>query len=180
MKYIIRLIKVTVAFIAISSLISCVSNRSRSEQLFEQYCHEEGRVGQFIYERVALGEEFFRPIPSDAKALRYVNEKFYIDKRKLLIDKQHFKQSYTLNNRGKTILSKNGPIYSVESTIVRNSDGKVLSKAVSLLNMLDKTSKYFPVEGVTCPSGRNLKGDPISSTIHFNLIKKTFISKNKI
>ncbi len=161
--------------IAISSLSACSIDRMRSEHLFEQYCNEEGRVGQFIYERVALGEEYFRAIPTDIRALDRLDKRFYIDGKKLLIDKQRFKQSYTLNNRKRTILSSIGPIYSVETTIVRKSDGKVLSKAVSLLNMLDKFSKYFPVEGVTCPTGRDIKRVPLFIKEHSNLIEKTFL-----
>ena len=174
-----NIIILAVTFITLSSLAACVSDRARSEQLFEQYCNEEGRVGQFIYERVTLGEEFFRPIPTDEKELRHVDEGyyFYSDGKKRLIDKQRFKQSYTINDLRETMLSPIGPIYSVETTIVRKSDGKVLSKAVSLLNMLDKTSKYFPVEGVTCPKGRDSKGNSFFYEKHTNLIENTFVLK---
>lgn len=185
MKYFYRFTKSNIKFVtavitivAVSSLCACASDRARSEQLFEKYCNEKGRVGQFIYERVALGEEYFRPIPTDAKELRYVNEEFYIDNKKTLIDQERLKQSYAINYQKKTMLSPIGPIYSFESTIVRKSDDKVLSKAVSLLNMLDKNSKYFPVEGVTCPTGRDSKGYSLSNKHHFNLIEKTFLSNN--
>ena len=173
MKYLYGIITI----LAVSSLCACVSDRARSEKLFEQYCNEEGRVGLFIYERVALGKEYFRQIPTDVRELRQLDKDFYINDKKLLIDKQHFKQSYTLNNRKRTILSSVGPIYSVETTIVRKSDGKVLSKAVSLLNMLDKASKYFPVEGVSCRVGRDSKGYPYSVKEHRNLIEKTFFKQ---
>lgn len=182
MKYFYRFTKSNIKFVtavitivAVSSLCACASDRARSERLFEQYCNEEGRVGQFIFERVALGEEYFRPIPTDARELRRLDNDFYINDKKLLIDKQIFKQSYIFNNRKSTVLSPIGPIYSIESTIVRKADGKVLSKAVSLLNMLDKTSKYFPVEGVSCRVGRDSKGHPYSVKEHRNLIEKTFV-----
>lgn len=181
MKYLSSLIKLTIIATTVGSLSACVgyfSDRAHSERLFEQYCHEEGRVGQFIYERAALGQEYFRPIPPDAKELRYVNEEFYIENKKLLIDQQYFKQSYTVNYQKKTMLSSIGPIYSVETTIVRKADSKVLSKAVSLLNMLDKTSKYFPVEGVTCLT-KNIKGSYVTApSEHSSLIKNTFVSNN--
>lgn len=180
MKYFIGFIKIIIITITVGSLSACVgylSDRAHSERLFEQYCHEEGRVGQFIYERVALGLEYFRPIPTDARELLGLDKRYYINGKKLLINKQRFKQSYTLNNREKTILSPTGPIYSIETTIVRKADGKILSKAVSLLNMLDKTSKYFPVEGVTCPTGRDIKGVPLFIKEHSNLIENTFFKE---
>lgn len=169
-----------ISIISVISLSACVapfSDRARSEQLFEQYCHEEGRVGQFIYERVGLGDEYFRPIPTDAKALRRLDNSFYINKKKLLIDKEHFEQRYTLSFYERKELSSIGPIYSVESTIVRNSDGKVLSKAVSLLNMQGKTSKHFYVEGVTCQPGRDSRGRTYYHKKHMNLIENTFFKR---
>lgn len=164
--------------IIITSLSACVT-QWRSEYLFEQYCKEEGRVGQFIYERVALSEEYFRPIPTDAKELRYVDVGyyFYSEDKKLLINKERFKQSYTTNDLKEVMLSPIGPIYSVESTIVRKSDGKVLSKGVSLLNMLGETSKYFPVEGVTCPTGQDSKGNSLYFKSHTSLIQNTFFEQ---
>jgi len=163
--------------IAMSSISACVSEKARSEQLFEQYCNEDGRVGQFIYERVGLSEEYFMAIPTDAIELRRIADSFYIDNKNLLIDKQHFKQSYTANYLEKKMLSPIGPIYTIESTIVRKSDGKILSRAASLLNMLDKASDYFPVEGVTCPTGIDIQGNPLSNKHHFNLIENTFFKQ---
>lgn len=166
--------KVSIAVILIGSLSACAIERMRSEQLFDQYCNEEGRVGQFIYERVALSEKYFRPIPTDQRELDRIANSFYTDDDKFLIDKQHFMRSYTLNYLKRKELSSIGPIYSVESTIVRRSDGKVLSKSVSLLNKRGQTSKYFPVQGVYCQTGRDSKGNHLSTSHHFDLIKNTF------
>jgi len=178
MKYSFRFIKITIIAITVGSISACSSiERIRSESLFEQYCHEEGRVGQFIYQRVGLGEEFFRPIPTDVRELDRIANSYYIDNKRLLIDKERFKQSYTRNYLKRKELSSIGPIYSVESTIVRKSDGKVLSKAVSLLNKRGKTSKIFPVQGVTCPTGRDNKGHPFYNKHHFNLIENTFFKQ---
>jgi hypothetical protein len=121
-----------------------------------------------------LSEEFFRPIPTDEVELRRIANSYYIDNRKLLIDKERFKQRYIRNFFEHKVLSPIGPIYSVESTLVRKSDGKVLSKAVSLLNMQGKSSKYIPAQGVYCPTGRDKKGHHLSQKHHFNLIDNTF------
>jgi hypothetical protein len=166
---------VAVTLVLVSSLGACSSiERIRSESLFEQYCHEEGRVGQFIYERVALSEEFFRPIP---KALGHVDDYgYFINDRKLLIDKERFNQVYTLNSLKKTVLSEVGPIHSFETTIVRKSDGKVLSKAVSLRNMLGQTRGKYPTYGVHYRQDLDIKGISLHNKEHSNLIDKTFSS----
>ena len=170
-----KLVQLTITLILISSLSACVT-QWRSEYLFEQYCNEEGRVGQFIYERVALGEEYFRPIPTDEVELRRVDKGYYINDRKLLIDKEIFNQVYTLNSFKKTVLSDVGPIHSFETTIVRKSDGKVLSKAVSLRNMLGQTRGKYPIYGVYCRQGLDVKGISLHNKEHSNLIDKTFSS----
>ena len=168
---------VAVTLVLVSSISACSSiERIRSESLFEQYCNEEGRVGQFIYERVALGEEFFKPIPADEIELRRLDKGYYINDRKLLIDKEVFNQVYTLNSLKKTVLSDVGPIHSFETTIVRKSDGKVLSKAVSLRNMLGQTRGNYPIYGVYCRQGRDVKGRAPHQKESFNIIDKTFSS----
>ena len=168
-----------IAIVAISSLSACVgpfSERARSEKLFEQYCHEEGRIGQFIYERVALGPEFFKPIPTDEVELRRVEHSYYIEGKTLLIDKEVFSHVYDLNILKKSRLSEIGPIDSYETTIVRKSDGKVLSKGVSLSNMQGQTRGYFPISAVYCPSGADVKGNSLFYKPHTSLIENTFSS----
>ncbi|MFT5706461.1 MAG: hypothetical protein ACI9ES_000740 [Oceanospirillaceae bacterium] len=166
-----------IAIVVMSSLTACSSiERIRSESLFEQFCNEEGRVGQFIYERVALGAEFFKPIPADEIELRRLDKGYYINDRKLLIDKDVFNQVYERNGLKKTVLSDVGPIYSIETTIVRKSDGKILSKAVSLLNMLGQTRGKYPIYGVYCRQGRDVKWGSLHYKEHSNLIDKTFSS----
>lgn len=170
---------VGVTLVLLSSLAACSSiERMRSESLFEQYCNEEGRVGQFIYERVALGEEFFRPIPTNGVELRRVDNGYYIEGKTLLIDKEIFSQVYDLISLKKIRLSDVGPIDSYETTIVRKSDGKVLSKAVSLRNMLGQTRGRFPIQGVYCRPGRDVKGRSLFYKQHMNLIENTFFLGN--
>jgi hypothetical protein len=179
MKYSFSFIKISIIAITVSSISACSSiERMRSDSLFEQYCNEEGRVGQFIYERVELGEEFFRTIPTDQRELDRIGKGYYLynNDKKVLIDKEVFSQFYERNGLKKIRLSDVGPIYSIETTIVRKSDGKVLSKAVSLLNMRGQTRGYFPIEGVYCRQGRDVKGTSLHYKEHYNLINKTFNS----
>ncbi len=171
----IKLVLAAFLIVVVGSISACSSiEKIRSDSLFEQYCNEEGRVGQFIYERVALGEEFFRPIPTDVRELDRIENSFYIDNKKLLIDKERFLEHYNIKYLKRRELSSIGPIYSVESALIRKSDGKVLSKAVSLVNKRGKTSKVFPVQGVTCPSGKDKNGHPLYNFHHFNLVDNTF------
>jgi hypothetical protein len=76
----------------------------------------------------------------------------------------------------KTILSRIGPIYTYETTIVRKSDGKVLSKAVSLLNKKGWWSRKsvlgFTV-GDSCPKYKNSSGDILKSD-HSDVFRNTF------
>jgi hypothetical protein len=170
---------VAVTLVLVSSLTACSSiERIRSESLFEKYCNEEGRIGQFIYERVALGEEFFRTIPKDQRELDRIGKGYYLynNGKKVLIDKEIFNQVYERNGLKKTVLSDVGPIYSIETTIVRKSDGKILSKAVSLLNMLGQTRGKYPIYGVYCRQGRDVKWGSLHYKEHSNLIDKTFSS----
>ncbi|MBO1273676.1 hypothetical protein J3L11_18785, partial [Shewanella sp. 4t3-1-2LB] len=60
----------------VGSFTGCYGDRIISDLLFESYCNEYGRTGQFIYERVGLGEDYFIPIPKDP---REVNEHFVVD-----------------------------------------------------------------------------------------------------
>ena len=162
--------------IIVGSFATCNGDRMYSDYLFEQYCNEEGRTGQFIYERVGLGEEYFMPIPKDEVELRRVDNGFFIDEKKLLIDKHRLMQDFNIHRQRKTMLSRIGPIYSFETTIVRKSDGKVLSKAVSLLNKKgwwSRQSILGMTVGDTCPQYKNISGDILKSD-HSDVLRNTF------
>lgn len=168
MKYIFGLILIIIVYnLSIFGL---------SKYLFEGYCNDKDLVGQFIYERVELSEEYFRPIPTDPKI--YIEGGFYLDGKKLLIDKNRLKQSYTIKYLEDKTLSKIGPITAQEKQIVRKSDGKIISKSVTLLNMLNKKgTKNFPhVEGVTCLT-KDRKGAYTTGELnipHYSIIQNTF------
>ena len=176
MKYFIWII---IIIIIVGGFAACNGDRIFSDYLFEKYCNEEGRVGQFIYERVGLDEEYFIPIPKDEVELRRVDNEFYIDEKKLLIDKHRLLQDFNIIIMKKSMLSRIGPIYSFKTTIIRKSDGKVLSEAVSLLNKQGWFAEYqsdvFPNEGDSYPEGWDNKGYSLFNKNHRNLIERTFI-----
>jgi len=161
----------------VGSFVGCYSDMAISNLLFKKYCNEEGRTGQFIYERVPLSEEYFIPIPKGGVELRRVDNGFFINERKLLIDKHRLIQDFNISAQKQTTLSRIGPIYSYEYTIVRKSDGKILSQSVSLLNKkgwLSRQSILGMTVGDTCQKYKNPKGLYSSKSAHTGLIKNTF------
>ena len=167
----------TIIIIVVGGFSACNGDRIISKYLFEQYCNEEGRIGQFIYERVGLDEEYFIPIPKDEVELRRVDKGFFIDENKLLIDKHRLMLDFNINTMKKTMLSRIGPIYSYETTIVRKSDGKVLSKAVSLLNKKgwwSRKSILGMTVGDSCPQYRDITGLVVTKSDHSDVLRNTF------
>lgn len=163
-----------IAIVTVSNLSACAIDRIRSERLFEQYCNEEGRVGQFIYERVALGEEFFVPIPKDP---RKINQHFVVGNG--MMDKALLEQKYVFSKYSEVkLLSSIGPIYSIETSVIRKSDNKLLGKSVSLNNRkgwLAESNVLGQNEGDKCPREYNKQKESYeSSLLHATLIKKIF------
>jgi hypothetical protein len=74
------------------------------------------------------------------------------------------------------MLSRIGPIYSFEKNIIRKSDGKVLSKSVSLLNKKgwwSRQSVLGMTVGDSCPEYKSSSGN-ILKTDHADVLKNTF------
>ncbi|BAJ01878.1 hypothetical protein [Shewanella violacea] len=163
----------------VGSFTGCYGDSVLSNLLFDKYCNEEGRTGQFIYERVGLGDEYFIPIPKDRRELVRVDNGFFIDDRKLLIDKQRFMQDFKINWVKKT-LSQIGPIYIQEKIIVRKSDDTVLSKSVNIHNQKGWLAKGV-ILGITdrdsCPKRKNEYDQLVYSSSHYGLVRNTFYKK---
>ena len=150
-----------------------------SKYLFKQYCEEKGRTGAFIYEKVALPAAFFVPETQAYKKSVFSDDSFVLDET-ATINREIFNRYYRVDYYKEKILSKVGPIYSVDTTITRLSDQKVLSKASSLNNKLGWLSRYlskaFTSNGQTCPSGRK-NGRVLFIQEHNDLIKNAFIKR---
>lgn len=153
-----------------------------SKYLFKQYCEEEGRVGIFVYEQVALSDEYFIPFPID-KDPRYLPRKFVMSDN-LMIREDKLTKDFLINTKRKDIVSEVGPIYSYTTTIVRKSDGKVLSKAVSLKNELGwqvrSRKALFPSGGEECPKGVIENGSLKPNFDHYDVVNKVFLKKIRI
>jgi hypothetical protein len=77
----------------------------------------------------------------------------------------------------KTMLSRIGPIYTYETTIVRKSDSTVLSKAVSLLNKkgwLSRQSFLGMTVGDTYPKYKDTLGRFVAKSDHSDVLRNTF------
>jgi hypothetical protein len=167
-----------IIFIIVGSFVGCYGDSIYSNYLFEQYCNEEGRTGQFIYERVGLSEEYFIPIPFTKEGVElHFDRGFLIDEGKLLIDKNRLMKDFIINTMKRTMLSSIGPIYAYETTIIRETDGKVLSKAVSLMNhngWLARQSILGTNVGDTCPKYKDISGHVNVKSDHSDVLRNTF------
>ena len=174
-----KIIKWLFIIVLVGSYPACSWDAHLSNYLFEQYCNEEGRTGQFIYERVGLGEEYFIPIPFTKEGVElHFDNRFLIAEGRLLIDKHQLMKDFFINKNSQVLLSNIGPIYSYESVIIRKRDGKILSKAVSLGNSLGWFARsqrnFFSGGGEYCPHPKDERGHSVSNTDKYSLIKNTF------
>ncbi len=120
-------------FTACLYLVSC-GDYHVSNHLFKQYCSDKSLVGQFIFEREGLTDEFFREIPTDKIALRRVDSSYYLQDKTDLLNEHVLNKYYKIVREERKLLSPIGPVYSFESYILRKSDGIKLGKAVNILN----------------------------------------------
>lgn len=156
------------------SYSACHWDYHLSKYLFKQYCEEEGRVGLFIYEKVELDDEYFMPFPKD-KDPRDLDQRFVVGDN-LMINRKRFDKEYIFDDYKEIPLSAIGPIFSVETWVLRKGDGKVLGKAVSLTNHLGWwiESSKFGNKDESCPSGRDKYGLWNFHRARRLLIKKVF------
>jgi hypothetical protein len=164
--------------IIVGSFVGCNGDRVLSNYLFEYYCNEEGRTGQFIYERVSLGEEYFISIPKDP---RKINQHFVVDGIRMM-DKALLEEKYAFSKYSEVKqLSSIGPIYSLETSVIRKSDNKLLGKSVSLDNRqgwLAERNILGQNEGDSCPRGYDKNtGSYEDSLLHATLVKNVFYKK---
>ncbi len=174
MKYFFR----GIIIIVVGSFVGCYGDRILSNYIFEQYCNEEGRTGQFIYERVALSDEYFIPIPKDP---RKVNFHFIVDDN-LEMDKTLLEKDYVFSKYKEAIpLSSIGPIFSIETSVTRKSDNKVLGKSISLANRqgwLTQRNILGQSPSDSCPRGYDKNtGSHEDSLLHATLAKNIFYRK---
>lgn len=168
--------KKSLIFIGCLYLVSC-GDYHVSNLIFANYCKDKSLVGQFIYQREGLSDDFFRVIPADEVELRRVSGSYFLENRKYLINAGIFEQHYQKVYQEKTLLSKVGPIYSYESYILRKSDGKKLGKAVSVVNKkgwLHETNLLWTNTGSNCPRYKSKGGTYIANPDHTSLKQRIF------
>lgn len=165
----------SIIILILGSFVACNGDRVISEHLFEKYCNEEGRTGQFIYERVGLGEEYFIPIPEE----KWKTNQHYIIDGNLLINKKRLEQDFIIGKyKESKLISQIGPIFSRNTSITRKRDNKLIGKSISLVNrlgwwnllsILGQSSREY------CPSGYDPNsGLSEDEQLHATLIKNIF------
>jgi hypothetical protein len=162
--------------VIIGGYTTCQWDHYLSKYLFEKYCNEEGRVGLFIYEQVGLNKEYFMPFPVD-KEPRDLDRRFIFGEN-LMINKERLEKDYIFDVYKSIPLSEIGPITSIETSVIRKSDKKILSKAVSIRSRKGWFSRIFSFgyASETCPPSWRESGFDVSeySELHNTIIKKTF------
>jgi len=168
-----------IIFIGCLYLVSC-GDYHLSNLILQSYCDDKDFVGQFVYQREGLTDEIFREIPSGGAELRRVSGDLYLDNKKYLIDENKFNEHYIYQYSKRSLVSSIGPIYANETSVTRKSDGKVLGKAVSLVN---KKGWYHELNflmvntGDLCPIYRSKTGRNVGNPDHFSLIQHIFYKK---
>lgn len=146
-----------------------------SNYIFDRYCESE--TGSFIHEKVELDQQYFIPI-DQVENIKKVSSSLVFENQYVLNEKK-FEIEYTVLLLKRSQVSALGPIYSMESSIFRKADGKLLSKAVSANNQMgwfaQWVGQHFPGFGKVCPSEKGPRVGSPSGFHHSNLIKDTFI-----
>lgn len=202
--------KIVIAVLAliVASFVGCQWDYYLSKHLFEKYC-DDGRVGQFIYEYVALPDEYFEPLPTDwvhisdyehdayfefgdrpeitafdGKEGSYKKGRHYRFNGGYRINKARFEQDYIFEIYKEIEINSIGPIVEVQTAVVRKSDKKMLGKSVSLKNykgwVAGEMRKGFGSSAETCPSGRDENDVPYFYKNHDLLVKTIFNVKNNL
>lgn len=146
--------------------------------IFNRICSDPTQFGLNIYERVELDEDL----------LVYINQapaKFAEDERYHL-NGNHMANPVKLDSKFQVIwdysevISKIGPVTTLEARINRVSDGKLLSRAVLVRNQLGWLSRLDSLghQKRTCPGLQATDGSSVSEPVRnrINLIKETFYS----
>lgn len=167
-----------IIIILVGSFTGCHGERILSSILFSYYCGDESRVGQFIYERVGLGGEYFLLIPNDKSKVNY---HFLVDDSTML-DKALLEQDYIFSEYMELVpLSIIGPIHSIETSVFRRSDDKLLGKSVSLHNgkgWFAEMDVLGQSRGDSCPKGYDKRrGVDEVSSMHATLSSNIFYKR---
>ena len=152
-------------------LNGCDYKKRKALKIFEEHCQN---AGLFIYEKSELNEEFF--VDEETIDFKEKSNRFLFGNGKYL-NMDVFERHYIYVYAERKYVSDIGDIYIERSHIVRKSDSKLLSEAISVkgfgggLTQRDYTKK--------CPKGRGKSGNSIDYENSNNLIQLTFIKNIK-
>lgn len=149
-----------------------------SNYMFKKVCGPEGEIGSYIYEKVALDDKYFAPIPP-GEELRNMDQRFLYGDN-ITIDRDVFDRDYSFKTYKYIPYSSLGRISLSQTSVVRKSDGKLLGKAVSASNGRGWFNQFGALDGtpgVRCPTGRDENGYSYYRMDHKKLIKRIFSPK---
>ena len=150
----------------------CDYKKKKALKIFEEHCQN---AGLFIYEKIDLDKKYFLPLPKNKEKLNKIGSgKIYND---MYLDIDKFERDYELIFGERTEISKLENIFYSESKIIRKSDNKLLSKALSVGGFGGGlTQKGF---NKICPPGERPDGWSNHNYNHIFLIKNTINLKVK-
>lgn len=119
---------------------------------FDRYCKDTSLVGTFVYERVDLPDSYLLS-PSDRVHPGSLDARVRVGNNKL-ISRERLEMDYIITVYKNVPLSTFGPLTVIETSIIRKSDMKLLSKAVSIKNSMGWLSRLtsFGYASTECPS----------------------------
>ena len=150
-----------------------------SKMIFNRICSDPARFGLHIYERVQLDDDMVEPIPETSTEPSKTNRYYLNDSQ--MVNPEKFQSQYKLVWDHSQVLSRIGPITTLEARIERRSDGKTLANAILVRNQLGWLSNLltFGYQQQTCPDLQPRPGYHVSEPVRHarSLVQETFFIK---
>lgn len=160
---------------------SCLGHRSLTESAFNEWC--ENNTGLFVYEDISLGDQYLKPMPTNRKDIRRIHNSFKVN-QKTIIDEHSLNKDYIYNFQERRDLNKSfiGPIYAIETSLIRRSDNKLIAKAVSGIAEVSLIKLYGSnmKERKSCPTGIDENRNALFYKSHFELLKNFLNEEIKV
>lgn len=143
-----------------------------SSYIFKKEC--DSNSGLYIYEKVKLNDSYINKNQDTSD--KNFDPRYIINNKR--VDKEKLENEYDIQFFSKRVLSKIGPIESIETSITRVSDNKLLGKAVSVRSRQGWLYRLasFGYGYEQCPTKYRESGESMNEHMknHMNILKSTF------
>src|SRR6056297_4035454 len=143
--------------------------------IFNNICSDFDEVGLNIYEQVVLPGEAIIHTPEKEIKDEYFD--YYLTDDSI-VSEQFFDEHFELRKFEVETVSSIGPIKKMRSYIIRKDDSAIISRAVTIHNMLgwlNNTLTSYSYE--QCPAKSTATGDgsEVAASDHLYLVSRTFV-----